>query len=284
MLVVKCFGGLGNQMFQYAFYNYLKLDNEDVYFDISDFQIHNHHYGFELDKLFDVIYNCPDQKKIRNIRCDSSNLLYRCIHKLLHLDIAKNNEFIEKTSCIQVNRSRMKTDVYYNGFWQNSKYISEIDSRKIFAYKEKITGRNKELLESLKGKITVSIHVRGRDYLNNDSLSGICDASFYQTAINEVLRIIPSAIFLVFSDDFEYAKSILGHLDKSIYVDWNKGENSYKDLQLMSMCNHNIIANSTFSWWAAWLNRNENKIVIMPKVWRSECDYNSLEVEGWKLI
>ena len=89
---------------------------------------------------------------------------------------------------------------------------------------------------------------------------------------------------MVFSDDFEYAKSILGHLDKSIYVDWNKGENSYKDLQLMSMCNHNIIANSTFSWWAAWLNRNENKIVIMPKVWRSECDYNSLEVEGWKLI
>lgn len=279
MLVVKSFGGLGNQIFQYLFYEYLKLDNDDVYFDISDFKVHNHHYGFELDKVFNVDFDIPS-KNLNNIHYNDLSFFYRIFCKLFDAELTKKNEFVERTGALVLNRTSFKRDLYFKGFWQNSHYVKECSHVKLH-FKNKLSGKNRELLERLKDCDTVSLHIRGGDYINNSSLGAVCTKKYYREAISHIKKQISSPVFLVFSDDVEYARTILADEGQVNYVTWNTGEDSSKDMQLMASCKHNIIANSSFSWWAAWLNPNPRKKVVMPAIWFNGQSYNPLKVDGW---
>ena len=282
MIVIKSFGGLGNQMFQYVFYRYLLLDNDDTYFDTSDFYIHNHHYGFELTKVFDLDFKKISNKELRTIRFDNSTFFYRLLYKIFNIDIIKKTEFVEVLGTTFINRAKYKKDIYFKGYWQNKKYLEQFD-KDIFIFKNNLVGKNLEMINKYKDKETVSIHIRACDYINNSTLGKVCDREYYSKAIDIIEKRVNNCTFIVFSDDIEYAKSIMSG-KKVEYVDWNKDEDSYKDMQLMSCCKHNIIANSTFSWWAAWINTNKNKIVIMPSIWNKTESYNPLIVDGWITI
>lgn len=283
MIIVRVYGGLGNQMFQYAFYKALLKQNENVYLDISDYDIHNHHNGFELEKIFDIKFNNASKSQIKKVSIDKKKYIYRIIKKIFNIDIVKSSEYIEMNNISNVRLQRMPDNIYFNGFWQDKVYIEYIYNEILeeFKFKQVLDGKNKDLLTKLEGYETVSVHIRRGDYLNNKSLGEICDKDYYKRAIQFIESKIDNPVFVFFSDDMNWVKDNFKLGYKCIYVDWNKKENSYKDMQLMSLCKHNIIANSTFSWWAAFLNKNKNKIVIGPQKWCNEFENNNLLLDGW---
>jgi hypothetical protein len=116
---------------------------------------------------------------------------------------------------------------------------------------------------------SVSIHIRCGDYLSPKYISiygGICTIEYYKRAISYILQTVDNPVFFIFSDDIEWTKDNIT-INNAIFVSNNKGINSFLDMYLMSICKHNIIANSSFSWWGAYLNKNKNKKVIMPNRW-----------------
>lgn len=282
MIIVRVFGGLGNQIFQYAFYKCLEFNNDDVYLDISDYNIHHHHNGFELDKVFKIKFNKATNKEIKKISFDKKSFLYRLIRKIFKIELVKTSEYTEMKDICDVKIGNIEQEVYFNGFWQDIKYVEFIENelRKELIFNEKLSGKNKDVIDKFIGRETVSIHIRRGDYLNNKSLGGICNNEYYLNAIEYINKVIDRPVFFIFSDDIEWVKNNFKLKSECIYVDWNKEEESYKDMQLMSMCKHNIIANSTFSWWGAWLNMNRNKIVICPKKWFNNKNSN-LQVNDW---
>lgn len=287
MIVVRCFGGLGNQMFQYAFYEYLKVNNpENIYFDISDFRVHNHHQGFELRDIFNVDFLETNKRALNRISFEKNNLLNRALGKLFHLQINRNTEFSETLQGVVVPFAKFNQDIFFNGFWQDKSYIKPIEEsiRKKFLFINPLKDKNLDLINWMADKHTVGIHVRCGDYLKNPNLGNVCDRSYFEEAIKRILNYDSKVIPLIFTDSQQWVKDNLILPPKSILVDWNDGKSSYIDMQLMTMCTHNIISNSTFSWWGAWLNSNPGKIVIMPKVWNRSLNYNSLIWDGWKKI
>jgi hypothetical protein len=134
---------------------------------------------------------------------------------------------------------------------------------------------------------SISIHVRRGDYLNHESYKNICGLNYYCSAIRYIKTLIMDPFFIVFSDDILWCKENLNNIlsDTSvIYVDWNTGKESYKDMQLISNCKHNIIANSSFSWWGAWLNTFPNKIIIAPKKWLNTNIESTPRIANWLLM
>lgn len=145
--------------------------------------------------------------------------------------------------------------------------------------------KNQKILEKITQTNSVSIHVRRGDYYNNESAfkihGNITTKKYYENALEFIKEKVKNPVFFVFSDEFEWVKKNLyffSNYGEVHIIDWNKGFDSYIDLQLMSNCKHNIIANSSFSWWAAWLNKNKNKIVISPKKWVNNINENKIDI------
>ena len=133
-----------------------------------------------------------------------------------------------------------------------------------------------DFLSKIKDCTAVSLHVRRGDYISPDGtqtlLGGICTKEYYQTAIELIKQRVGKLFFAVFSDDVNWARENLHLPEYTLFVDWHSGKNSFRDMQLMSLCSHHIIANSSFSWWGAWLGNNPEKIVIAPKKWMNVDD------------
>ena len=286
MKIINCIGGLGNQMFQYAVYRYMKTIDNETFLDINDFKEYDLHNGFEIEKVFNIKINQAkynDIKKLKVFKRQYFKKLLRKINKrLIAHKIIKPYEFDQKI--FEMN------NVYIEGYFQNIKYIKLIEKqlRKDFHINLNILDEyNKKMInEIILNKNTVSIHVRRGDYIENkkafEIYGGICEKEYYQEAIKIIEKKVVNPKFYVFSNDITWVKENL-NLSNCIYVDWNKGIDSYKDLILMSKCENNIIANSTFSWWGAWLNDNKQKIVIMPRKWTNYSN-NELIYENTILI
>ena len=159
-----------------------------------------------------------------------------------------------------------------DGFWQSDKYFLKYESeiRKDFSFPSFTDRVNINLLSEIINSNSVSIHIRRGDYIQMNSAiesHPLCSIKYYQSAISKIKEIIEKPKFYFFSDDIEWVKNQFFSVENAIFVNHNKGKDSYKDMQLMANCKHNIIANSSFSWWGAWLNPNPKKIVIAPKNW-----------------
>ena len=274
--VVTIKGGLGNQMFQYAFYMAHKKHHPfSLYlFFLEDDALYAH-AGFQLDELF-------------NIRILSKDKFYRFINKYLSRILKYSTRIVEKNS-FQYNENYFKTSnmvSIYDGYWQSEKYFSSIADtvRETFKFPKSLLNVQTVQLESyIKKKESVSVHIRRGDYLAQMEKFGLCDLSYYNNAI-EYMRIhLTNPIFIFFSDDIAWVKENLP-IDDAIYVSWNQNKDSWQDVYLMSRCTHNIIANSTFSWWGAWLNANSNKIVISPKRWFAFSPNYDLLPQEWVTI
>lgn len=270
MKIVWIKGGLGNQMFQYAFFEAMKKKYENVKLDTSSIINYKKHNGFELTNIFNIKYDECSIKEVERLSRVDYKFLSRVLRKL---NIKKKTEYFEKEHMIFDGGvfNHNEEEKYYIGYWQNEKYFIDIRDELIKKFKfPDLNIKNKKVNDDIKNNDSVSLHVRRGDYLNNSFYLDINKENYYKKAIKYIIGKVENPKFFVFSDDIKWAKeefkTYCGSLD-FIYIDWNNGVNSYIDMQLMAACKYNIIANSSFSWWGAWLNNNPNKIVIAPKKW-----------------
>ena len=284
MKIVKINGGLGNQMFQFAFYKALQhSNNNDVFIDLSAYQgkqfqdgINLLHNGFELPELFSITYQEAPLKDVKKLSTQPTNLLNRVLRKYF----TKKTHFIDKNFGFneELISKPLPSNIYLEGYWQTEKYFSHIKDEllKDFSFKTPLSKKNLDILEDA-GTETVSIHIRRGDYLKTQTLN-VCSKDYYLNAIKLLFSKANPKSILVFSDDIPWCKSDLKleeyitsvlklNNTKIFYIDWNTGKDSYQDMQLMSKCKYHIIANSSFSWWGAYLDPNPEKIVIAPSVW-----------------
>ena len=158
---------------------------------------------------------------------------------------------------------------YYEGYWQNEGNFKKIRKKILdtYSFPEFTDDKNLQLAERLKSVNAASCHVRRGDYLKQPNMC-LCTPEYYAEAIQKMNELANPELYVIFSDDIEWCKEnlteLIGNRDV-VFVDWNKGEQSFRDIQLMTLCKHNIIANSSFSWWGAWLNQNEQKVVVAPE-------------------
>jgi len=177
------------------------------------------------------------------------------------------------------------------GYWQTEKYFLPIQDtiRKDFTFKMPLEGLNKTLAESISSCNSVSMHIRRGDYVHNSETSkfhGVCSPEYYYEALEFIKKKSANIQLYIFSDDMEWVKVNMKFDVPVTYVGNNIDNQSYVDMQLMSLCKHNIIANSSFSWWGAWLNNNPEKIVIAPSKWFNDSSINATDIipEGWQKI
>ncbi|MBO7581397.1 MAG: alpha-1,2-fucosyltransferase [Bacteroidaceae bacterium] len=170
------------------------------------------------------------------------------------------------------------------GFWQSSEYVCD---RSIFIFQEeKLSEKTKALQQSIEAGNSISLHVRRGDYLSpkNKNLSnGICTIKYYEKAIHHMCAHVEEPIFYVFSDDIPWVRDNLA-IHNAVYVSHNQGMDSWQDMYLISKCKHHIIANSTFSWWGAFLGTNQEKIVVCPPKLTNRGDSPDLFPDEWVKI
>lgn len=283
MIIIKVMGGLGNQMFQYALYKKLLQINKDVKVDIHYFNNVAMHNGYELNKVFDLNPSIATNNEIKRLgdteRCISSKIRRK-------MGFKKKSHFTPSSDQVAtfIPEIFVIDEMYLDGYWQSEKYFKDVDTiiRKDFTFRNDLRGRNAIICQEILHNEAVSLHVRRGDYLKIPLYQNICTRDYYVNAINYISDRIKKPKFYIFSDDIEWCESNLDIKDAT-FVNWNKGSDSYIDMQLMSNCKYNIIANSSFSWWAAWLNNYKNKIVISPKKWFSDPNINQDDIipETW---
>lgn len=272
MKIVRIIGGLGNQMFQYAFALALKEQFKDEYIsiDISCFKGYSLHQGFQLNDIFNLRLPTATKKEI--ITLNYPLFHYRLwqigkhfFPKLKSVYLEKSDMIFDK-SALDISQSK-----YYDGYWQSEKYFKQFETEIKSAFKfPQLDVKNFNFINALQGKEIASIHIRRGDYLNHPLFKNLTELDYYHRGIDYLINNSKVDVFLVFSNDIGWCKeNIYGLLQgKEVhFVDWNTGKDSFRDMQLMTLCHHNIVANSSFSWWGAWLNNNENKIIVAPKKW-----------------
>ena len=185
--------------------------------------------------------------------------------------IQTSRYFIENEYSYNASIENTGKDCFLSGYWQSSRYFMAIEFliREEFKFQKVSDKKNVNKVAQIKNENSVSLHIRRKDFVNNKyhDIHGTCSIEYYLKAVKYIADMIKSPHFFIFSDDIEWAGTNLNLAFPYEFVSGNTGELSYIDMQLMSLCKHNIIANSSFSWWGAWLNRNPDKIVIAPEQW-----------------
>ena len=290
MVIVRLIGGLGNQLFQYALGRTLAASRSTTLkLDITDYET----YKAQTYALghFSVIESFATRNEIRHLRGGRwmAEHLSRRLHRLI--PFRKDSYILEKGFAFDPEVLKSPDDIYLEGYWQSERYFAGIEGllRREFAIRHSLSGRNQEMAARIAGCNAVSLHVRRGDYVFNASSSrvhGLCGMDYHQTAVRHIAEVSPQSHLFVFSDDPEWAARNL-HLDQPMtIVTGNDARHAYEDLHLMSLCRHHIIANSSFSWWGAWLDANADKIVIAPARWFAgkQHDTRDLFPPGWQTI
>ncbi|MCR5421536.1 MAG: alpha-1,2-fucosyltransferase [Lachnospiraceae bacterium] len=318
MIIVRFSSGLGNQMFQYSFYRFLKTLYKDteVKADLTWFYSNNDHHGYELQRIFgksdDTFFNVEEAskaelfkvtglipnlfkwKRFEQIRRYPNRIIREFTQKKREPYIIDqlngrydnddasdgSNELYKLVTGLDTGK-----DWYIMGFWIEEKYLrGRLEGiRRHFRFPDFTDDRNIKYMEHIRGCNSVSLHVRRGDYLSSmySDMFVALDREYYEKAVNYIKERVEDPYFFVFSDDGDFVGKEFEWLDNKEIVEGNEGEESFRDMQLMSLCKHNIIANSTFSQWGALLNENEDRIVVYPKAYLKDKDNELKEFEGW---
>jgi hypothetical protein len=300
-LILNCSGGLGNQMFEYAagLYFAAKLNRQlEVVqpllehsqwngfarpFHLSQFAIQSKIRGTTfLDRVF-----FSTNSQLRPLQ-----LLLR---KLVQVELIEEPAIYHFHADLAPKTNRK--NIYINGFWQSAAYVAAVEAtlRKEYRFTSPAEGKNKDYLDLIRGlKCPISIHLRIGDYalINHPVDFGamrvgmVLKENYYTKAINLVTELFPEHTLIVFSDDQQVARDMLPKKRDYLFIEGNDAMNAYNDLHLMSQCRHHIIANSSFSWWGAWLNPNPDKKVFAPQYWANtgHSYFPDLYPDGWTII
>lgn len=266
MIIAKLLGGLGNQMFQYAAGRRLSyVHNTPLQLDISDLKrLKTRKY--ELD-CFNI--------KGEIIERQNNGLFGKIIKRLAN----RENVYYEKHFKFDQEVLALPDNITLVGYFQSEKYFSDTEGiiRKELTFKNPPSDEILAVLKEIKSSQSVGIHFRRKDYVSNKKFflyHGICSLDYYRQAISLMTLRLKSPVFFIFSDDLNWVKKNLKIEYPKFFVDLNLKDKDYEDLRIMSYCKHNIIANSTFGWWGAWLNETKGKMVIAPKVWFADESIN----------
>lgn len=274
MLISNIIGGLGNQMFQYATARALSLDlGVKLTLDVSDYDGYQLHQGFELQRVFKChaeLANDNDLDKM--LGWQKSKLARRALRRYPFNLLRSKNFVLEPSFQYWPGIEKVKDNSYLMGYWQSEKYFADHAKqiRKDFSFKPEPSGRNAEVAAHIGRVNAVSLHIRRGDYVNNartQATHGLCSMDYYNRAAAQISNQVERPEFFIFSDDMAWVRTNFQADITCHYVDHNKNQDSFNDMRLMSLCKHHIIANSSFSWWGAWLNPDPQKIVIAPKKW-----------------
>lgn len=285
MIIVKLKGGLGNQMFQYALGLKLSILNKDkVGLDTTSLQYLNHKEGqfrpFDL-KHFNIRFGVAKTEDIKNLQYPFgffSKIREKISHKIFKkYYIGWYPELLEQ-----------KGDLYLDGYFQSEKYFKDIRDILLedFTLKEPLEKKSPSLLEHMKNTESVSLHVRRGDYVtdHNTAWLGTCSLEYYTNAYNTIRdKTDKELVVFLFSDDPDWVQEHIKLPTEMIAVSKKENLKDYEELVAMSKCKHNIIANSSFSWWGTWLNTNPDKIVIAPTPWTNKHHslHNDIIPKSW---
>ena len=352
MIIVRFTSGLGNQMFQYSFYRFLKNLYKDtqVKADLTWFYANNDHHGYELQRIFGAARHCafeleeatkgeifrvtgliPNMRQPKSMITGGDKLFdkdsvldsfrpeetfrrgrytdkqarsferfRRYPNRIIREFTQKKREpyVIDQLSgklCNddvplydKVTHLDISKDWYIIGFWIEEKYIrGRVDEiRRHFRFPEIADEENREIAERITSCNSVSIHVRRGDYLSSvyENMFVALGRDYYEKAVDHICGRVEDPEFFIFSDDPDFVRTEFSWLENKHIVTGNFGDDSYRDMQLMSLCKHNITANSTFSQWGALLNENEGHITIYPSAYLKGRDNEFKESDGWVRI
>lgn len=290
-IIVRIHGGLSNQLFQYALGRALSSKTQKElfltwvpfakdpweyclpYFNIKGKMAKDSYlFGFvglrKRQKLFDNLYHYTKRLKLHRVLFP-----FYHVEKAFHFD----PNILEKNGG------------YFEGFWQTEKYFKNIedDIRKEITLIKPLSGYSQKIMEMIRNSSAVSLHVRRGDYITRPDAAvfhGTCSLEYYKNAIEHISKKVSLPHFFLFSDDPEWTRENFKWLPFPFTCVKNPSEKNYEDLILMSSCKHHIIANSSFSWWGAWLNSRKDKIVIAPEKWFANApknDTRDLLPETW---
>jgi len=283
MIITKLKGGLGNQLFQYALGRHLaEIHNTTLKLDTTSY-----YYGgprqYELN-YFNIQENVAVTGEIKALTEIKQGKLQKHLYLLFHNHPKKPPTYV-CANYLYFNPKILKLpdNIYLEGYWCSEKYFIDIADiiRREFTIKMPQEGKNKQLAEIIGSTTSVGIHIRRGDYIEDPKARqshGLCSLRYYHNCIDHIAKISKEPHFFIFSDDVQWCKNNLRLDYPTTFVDHNDQKHSYEDLRLMSQCKHNIIANSTFSWWAAWLNPNQDKIVLAPDKWVAKKDCNIADI------
>ena len=266
MIIIRLRSGLGNQMFQYAFFKQMQAwhGDENVKLDISTYhwKVHN---GREIDKIFDI--DLSKDSVPSKVSLKYADVGYQFHHRALRRLRGIKHRSYRFWKNIAFEEYRHLDDVYLEGYWNEEKYFKDVEAeiRETYQFDVSLNSEESELLELINNKESVAVHVRRGDYVKYPNAFPMCKPSYYQQAQSLLERKGKKFHYFVFSDDLDWCKQELQFLENVSFVENPNKSAAFKDMFFMSQCKHNIIANSTFSWWSAWLNNNPDKTVIYPE-------------------
>jgi len=273
MIITRLIGGLGNQMFQYtAGRRAAYVNDTELKLDIKGYK---NQIGITKRKymlnIFNIKENFATEDEIYRLKSKNKSLP-ALFYKKFTKPYYKQSYITEKHFHFDPNILKIQNNSYLEGYWASEKYLIDIENiiRREFTFKDKQDVANRKMISRIKNCDSVSIHIRRGDYVFDEKTNkchGDCDLGYYLKAVDLLAKEVKKPYFFIFSDDIKWVKQNLHLKFPYVFDEHNIGKKDYKDMRLMTYCQYNIIANSSFSWWGAWLNQNKNKIVIAPKKW-----------------
>ena len=307
MNIIRMTGGLGNQMFQYALYMKLKALGKEVKFDDINEYRHDNAKPIMLS-IFRINIPRATWDEINAFTDGSMKLTKRIRRNLFgRRAIEYREEGFYDPKVLSFD------DMYLRGYFQSEKYFEDIkdDVRELYQFPEletmhltdKLYNVTKEYLDEIENTMSVSLHMRRSDSRPDEELyEGICTEQYYEAAVGYIQERVPDAIFYIFSNEPKWVKGWVDNLiasritedmtqqeieelqRKFVMIEANTEYTAYLDMQLVTRCKHNIISNSSFSWWGAWLNENPDKIVVAPDKWKNNVESDDIYTKGMVLI
>ena len=273
MIVVRLIGGLGNQFFQYAVARHLaEIHRTVLKLDISGFETYKlHKYSLWP---FNIQENFASLEEVASLTVRKQGIVERVVTRVLRRPPKSAPTHIREKEkfCFDPDILNLSDDVYLDGSWQSGKYFADIEAviRQEFTVKTPPAGKNKALTEQIASCESVSLHIRRGDFVSDshtNQVHGTCDLDYYFRCVEYLTQTVQNPQFFIFSDEPEWARDNLKLSYPSTPVNHNEADKNYEDLRLMSQCKYHIIANSSFSWWGAWLGQYPAKRVFAPRYW-----------------
>lgn len=287
MIILKVMGGFGNQMFQYALARELLYRGKTVKADISYY--HNIPLGdTQRSSIKELLFDdlpIASNEEVQMFLYENEKLQWKIVRRIVP-NFYKAPVYLQRESYEYQDKLFHRENVYAVGWWQTEQYFMHVKDLVRMEYLKniKILGeKNRSISEEIQShKHSISVHVRGGDYhspANKKVFGGICGREYYHRAFNFFEKQFEDCVFYIFTNDIEYARQILP-MGKNYKLIENREDEGAQDIILMSQCKCHIIANSTFSWWGAWLNPKMDKIVISPVQWNHKVK-TTPNCDGW---
>lgn len=270
MIIAEITAGLGNQLFQYANAKRIAITKkQNLKLDLKFYETWKNPDYFRLDKFNTnfTIANDDEIEFLKRVTFSRHRIDIRILNKILNRKLFKNNKYHIDCNTYKYDKRKLnkRKNLYLSGYWGNEKYFKNIENiiRTEFVLKDGLNKENQLIKHKIEKTNSASLHIRRGDYVNNPYFANI-PLKYYYNAIKLLKEIYKDIVIYVFSDDLNWVKDHLSIESEYFYVDINNSSTDFMELMLMASCKHNIMANSTFSWWGAWLNEKPEKIVIAP--------------------